>query len=518
MFDPFTSGIGDYYKREYLGKGAMGEVYGAYDSNFSEGWAIRRFNPQISSDDKLKYSLYAPTELNSRLRHSQISRITDVFEEEGVRYLVMEFAEGINLEKLVSAAGPLPVERAMPIFLQICDVLHYAHFQGVSHRGINPHNVMIDVANADQVTILDFGLAHFLESLTEGKYLLPQYKSPEQLKNPDHTDHRSDIYSAGLLLYYMLTGRHPELKGENIGLDLQGVPDEAAQLILKFTQPDKDERPVDIVWALYQDNDIKQEPMVRGYPALKTYPQIEPQKPEMVYVEGGSFVMGSLDGWLDERPIHRVNLSSFYISKYQVTEIEWWELMRKGWWERPTNLENLPAYNVSWCEAIEYCNKLSEMEGLQPCYSGSGYEIVCDWTANGYRLPTEAEWEYAARGGKLSKGYVYSGSDNLYEVAWYNYKRRPVGQKKANELGIHDMSGNVMEWCWDWYAKDYYGKSPKSDPKGPEKGWYRVMRGGSYRGYNMQCRVSDRYYNIPRSNYNSLGFRLVRGLAAALRM
>lgn len=94
MFDPFTSGIGDYYKRDYLGKGAMGEVYSAYDSNFSEGWAIRRFNPQISSDDKLKYSLYAPTELNSRLRHSQISRITDVFEEEGVRYLVMEFAEG----------------------------------------------------------------------------------------------------------------------------------------------------------------------------------------------------------------------------------------------------------------------------------------------------------------------------------------------------------------------------------------------------------------------------------------
>lgn len=133
----------------------------------------------------------------------------------------------------------------------------------VSHRGINPHNVMIDVANADQVTILDFGLAHFLESLTEGKYLLPQYKSPEQLKNPDHTDHRSDIYSAGLLLYYMLTGRHPELKGENIELDLQGVPDEAAQLIRKFTQTDKDERPVDIVWALYQDNDIKQEPMVR---------------------------------------------------------------------------------------------------------------------------------------------------------------------------------------------------------------------------------------------------------------
>ena len=229
----------------------------------------------------------------------------------------------------------------------------------------------------------------------------------------------------------------------------------------------------------------------------------------MVSVQGGSFRMGSNDGRSHEKPIHEVIVSSFWIGKYQVTQKEWKEVMGNN----PSNWQddNLPVENVSWYDAVEYCNRRSIQEGLTPCYSGKGSGITCDWNANGYRLPTEAEWEYAARGGHKSKGFVYSGSDDINEVAWHegNSDRRThnVGDKNSNELGIHDMSGNVWEWCWDWYAGSYYKKSPSINPKGPNSGSYRVLRGGSWSNLDL-CRVSNRSNSKPISNSRNHGFRV----------
>jgi len=215
--------------------------------------------------------------------------------------------------------------------------------------------------------------------------------------------------------------------------------------------------------------------------------------PAMVFVKGGWFEMGSNEGLADEKPIHRVWVDDFYISKYEVTQKEWVEIMGSN----PSFFkgDNLPVENVSWNDAQEFISKLNQKTGMK------------------YRLPSEAEWEYAARGGHQSKGYKYSGSNSLDVVGWYSQnsegKTRLIGTKKANELDIHDMSGNVTEWCSDWYDKNYYKSSPERNPAGPSTGQTRVFRGGSWYS-SLFWAVSYRGGGDPDYLSNNLGFRLVR--------
>ncbi|HRE59450.1 MAG TPA: formylglycine-generating enzyme family protein, partial [Candidatus Kapabacteria bacterium] len=199
----------------------------------------------------------------------------------------------------------------------------------------------------------------------------------------------------------------------------------------------------------------------------------------MIRIPYGTFQMGNTgaySGSSEEKPVRSVTISrDFLMSVYEITQKQYEEVMGTN----PSYFkgENLPVESVTWYDAVEYCNKLSEMEGLEKCYSGSGLSIVCDWDANGYRLPTEAEWEYAAKSG--TKTDLYSGDltnpdcspidENLDSIGWYcgnaNSKTQVVGQKAPNDFGLYDMSGNVWEWCWDWYAN--YNNATVTDPKGP---------------------------------------------------
>ncbi len=223
--------------------------------------------------------------------------------------------------------------------------------------------------------------------------------------------------------------------------------------------------------------------------------------------------MGSNNGDSDEKPVHQVTVSSFWIGKYEVTQKEWQEVMGSN----PSNWkgDNLPVEQISWNDAVDYCNKRSIKEGLSPCYSGSGAGITCNWNADGYRLPTEAEWEFAARGGVYSKGYKYSGSNDLGSVAWYTdnsgSKTHSVGSKAANELGIHDMSGNVFEWCWDWYGS-YYSSSPNNNPTGPDSEILRLSRGGGWNVNAFGLRVAYRFEGGPGGRGSATGFRLCRAM------
>ncbi len=215
----------------------------------------------------------------------------------------------------------------------------------------------------------------------------------------------------------------------------------------------------------------------------------------MVYVEGGIFTMGAtseqgFDAWNDEKPIHQVTLSSYYIGETEVTQALWQAVMGNN----PSRFkgDNLPVEMVSYKDIEEFITKLNQKTGKT------------------FRLPTEAEWEYAARGGNKSKGYKYSGSNNIEDVAWYrdnaNKKTHIVKTKQANELGLYDMSGNVWEWCSDRYG--YYSSSSQTNPKGPNSGSDRVLRGGSWNYDARYCRVSLRYIDNPSIRGSHSGFRL----------
>jgi len=235
---------------------------------------------------------------------------------------------------------------------------------------------------------------------------------------------------------------------------------------------------------------------------------------DMVFVKGGTFTMGDVwgggDG--DEKPIHLVTVSDFYMGKYEVTQKQYQQIMATN----PSNWkgDDLPVEQVSWYDAVEFCNKLSQKEGLSPCYSGSGNNMRCDFTKNGYRLPTEAEWEYVARSsGRDDRKWGGTNSEsNLGTYAWYlsnsDSKTHPAGTRQPNDLGIFDMSGNVWEWCWDW--KGSYSSSGQTNPIGPTSGSFRVLRGGCWLNYAGGCRSADRYFNAPTYRYYYLGFRLCK--------
>ena len=218
---------------------------------------------------------------------------------------------------------------------------------------------------------------------------------------------------------------------------------------------------------------------------------------EMIAVEGGTFTMGATseqgsDAYDDEKPAHQVTLSSYYIGKTEVTQELWQAVMGSN----PSKFSgtNLPVEKVSWEDCQSFVIKLNELTGKN------------------FRLPTEAEWEYAARGGNKSNGFKFSGGNNIAEVAWYsgngNKISHPVATKAPNELGIYDMSGNVWEWCSDWYSSSYYTSSSQTNPTGPNSGSYRVYRGGSWSGNDRYCRVSHRDSNYPSYRFNYLGLRL----------
>jgi formylglycine-generating enzyme required for sulfatase activity len=224
---------------------------------------------------------------------------------------------------------------------------------------------------------------------------------------------------------------------------------------------------------------------------------------KMIYIEGGTFTMGATseqgdDAFDWEKPAHSVTLSSYSIGETEVTQALWEAVMGSN----PSYFSgsNKPVECVSWNDCQDFISKLNSMTGQN------------------FRLPTEAEWEYAARGGKKSRDYKYAGSNTIDNVAWYDensyakgsssseYGTHNVATKLANELGIYDMSGNVWEWCQDWYGS--YSSGSQTNPTGPVSGSFRVGRGGSWLGDARHCRVSCRYFYVPTTRLNCLGLRL----------
>lgn len=293
-------------------------------------------------------------------------------------------------------------------------------------------------------------------------------------------------------------------------------------------------------------------------PGLASATQAQPNVPEgMVRIPAGSFQMGDSFGEVvGAWPVHTVTVSAFYMDKYEVSKAFWDEVANwaaaNGYDIKPADglgkAANHPVYYVSWYGAVKWANARSEREGLTPCYyTGAPQAAVyrtgivdvpidaVEWNACGYRLPTEAEWEKAARGGAVGRRFPWSDTDtiqharaNYYSISGINYDTSPtrgfhptyatggepytspVGSFAPNGYGLYDMAGNVWEWVWDWWDLDYYSSSPGSDPRGPASGSARVARGGSWLFLAPYCRVANREFSSPDSSLHFLGIRLVR--------
>ena len=256
----------------------------------------------------------------------------------------------------------------------------------------------------------------------------------------------------------------------------------------------------------------------------------------LILVQGGTFSMGCTygSGDDDEFPVHQVTLSPYYISNHEVRQDEYSAITGSN----PSQFNYGPEYpvdNVCFFDAVAYCNLRSVYEQFMPCYEYSGYgfnvadwplgwntsfhnNIICHFDFDGYRLPTEAEWEYAARGGMYTNNYNYAGSNNINTVAWYgsnsNGMSHPVGQKAPNELGLYDMSGNLWEICWDWYGPYQASTEPVVDPQGPPYASDRVFRGGMWQAAENYARVANRSHASPSNVAATYGFRVVRSIVS----
>jgi formylglycine-generating enzyme required for sulfatase activity len=314
---------------------------------------------------------------------------------------------------------------------------------------------------------------------------------------------------------------------------------------------------------------IPYDPMMprRFYRLVLDGPPAAPPTPAgFEQIPAGSFQMGNAlaasdDGAADELPVHPVYVSAFYMAKYEVTKALWDEVREWGLNHNYLDLavgagkaSTHPVQTITWYDMLKWCNARSQKEGLIPCYYTDAAQTVASiyktgtptidntmvkWSANGYRLPTEAEWEKAARGGLSGKrfpwgdtinhtyanyynsNYFYESPQNQgYHPLWSNNDdgnypyTSPVGSFAANAYGLYDMAGNVWEWCWDWYSSIYYTPSPRSDPRGAVSGSLRVSRGGSWGNSAVYGRVAVRYYGNPGYGYfNEMGFRPARGSA-----
>ena len=506
------------------------------------------------------------------LEHPNIIHVNEVFEANNTVYYVMEYLDAGSLRSYVREHGALSENEALAIMMPIMNAVDYLHQHRMTHLDIKPDNVMLkhDPDTGEIIPVLiDFGLSKHYDkngnptSTMRASGFSDGYAPVEQYTGIYTFSPQADVYALAATLYYALVGKDPviatELSEEKIRAALNGKSNHVVSAIVEAMRMHKGERTLSVrkmmqtldgvsseplnktkqakthktkrikleeneahsektqewfrnhalwisggvlalvgiifIWYLFSLNSKNLSPFATVGEVIKI-PVKAGVDIEMVKVEAGTFMMGATSEMKDpdrwEKPVHQVTLTNdYYMGKYEVTQALWEAVMDSN----PSYFkgDNLPVETVSWNDCQEFISKLNSMTGRK------------------FRLPTEAEWEYAARGGKKSRGYQYSGSNSISDVAWYrgNSGRvtHPVGTKQANELGIYDMSGNVEEWCSDWYGS--YSSSSQTNPTGADSGSFRVYRGGSWSGFAGYCRASNRCCRFPNLPYYDFGLRLV---------
>ena len=503
---------------------------------------------EISPDSKVKaYAEKFRKEAQklASLTHPNIVRVLEVFEANNTIYYSMEYLPGGSLNDYVNKRDGLPEREAIKCIRQIGSALLYLHTNKMLHLDVKPANIMrSDTTGA--LKLIDFGLAKryvdngdpessaSLGSGTTGYAPLEQADASNEMEFSPSID----VYALGATYYKLLTAHVPDSAVDVLNSGLSTMP---------LVKKNVSQKSIDAIKAAMEPLKAKRLPNVQEF--LDMLPRVDDDtifyekkerklkkrwlvaillavlillpsayflffvkrkntplqvaafekalNMEMVRVEGGTFMMGSdsvsdpmADS--DERPLRKVALSTFYIGRYEVTLRQWDAVMRHTTDGSSKNAD-FPVHNITWDDVERFIDRLNEETGRE------------------YRLPTEAEWEYAARGGRHAEKYAYSGGKQPEPVAWFaensNRTVHRVGGLQPNALGLYDMSGNVWELCSDYYGP--YDTLDVKDPQGPERGVYHVMRGGSCNSSPQSCRVTFRQDNSLMSGDAVVGFRLV---------
>jgi len=567
--------IGKYEIKAELGGGGFGVLYRGWDADVRRNVAIKLLKSE--PDKAMKARFRDEAAATGNLRHPNIVTLYDSGEHDGKPYLVMEFLDGEDLQKVIRNRRPISLLEKVRIMSQVAEALHYAHGRGVLHRDVKPANIML--LPDGTVKVLDFGIASLAQAefrrISQSRLTPPgsilgtvHYMPPEMFRDGFEFDVLGDVYSYGLTYYELVTGVYPfdapELARILFRITLEEAravrelipecPAALASVIQRAMSKKREERYESLAEARLDFEPIRIElqkqqaakliPEVRALidggnqkaaqAKLREILDLDPGNPEFlnmqrllrtgpeptrvqtivpatappslkrlasmefVRIPAGVFLMGCSPGddecSNDEKPAHQVRITkAFEMGKFPVTQAQWEEVVGRN----PSHFKGpkRPVERVSWNEVQKFLSDLTAR--------GDGYH---------YRLPTEAEWEYAARAGSTTRYCFGDDEAMLPDYAWFGKnsggETHPVGQKQPNAWGLYDVHGNVWEWCQDWYAA--YEAVPLVDPAGPASGMFRVVRGASFFDVARYLRAAYRDRFEPGFSYYNLGFRCVR--------
>ena len=559
---------GKYEIQRELGRGGMGIVYLAHDRDLPDTSpahrvAIKMLPPTLGRDQRWMTQLTREFDTAFVLRGDHVVRVFSFAKDDrtGSPFIVMEYVDGTSLDAILVSKGKLSEEDTITLAQALARGLHEAHERGLVHRDFKPGNVLVPYAGGfGAAKVADFGLARTVQSGMSqmtgqaGQSGTLMYNSPEQFRGSRRLDARSDQYSLGAALYECLAGyplvnpegdigwqvtrEEPEpIEGVSEGYTaalrraLAKAPADRFGSVIEFVDSLRNEEPIAVPAAPDPEQEPKPAAAPREKPtASKESSMVAPagwtsetrrvsvatpeggQEREIGYyrnslgmefvlIPSGEFMMGSPDDeegrFGNEGRVHKVRITKpFFLGAYEVTQAQWQAVMGNN----PSDFRgnDRPVEEVSWNDCQEFVSKLCAKEGA---------------ARKSYRLPTEAEWEYACRAGSRTRFYGGDDDSDLGKIGWYGGnsggETHDVGQKAPNAFGLYDMSGNVWEWCQDWFDSGYYGKSSRADPKGPGSAGYRVLRGGSWVNNSRDCRSAVRDGDGPASAYNLSGFRVV---------
>lgn len=540
-----------YVIKSVLGQGGFGITYLAVHTMLDVEVAIKEFFPKTFCDrdantSHITLGTSANKELVGRfrtkfikearniakLKHPGIVRIQDVFEENNTAYYVMDFVDGQSLSNLVKKEVRIDTKTAIGWIEKVGDALSYIHSKNINHLDIKPANIMID--EIGNPILIDFGLAKQYDDAGEETSTTPVgishgYASPEQYRKGGVCSFspQADIYSLAATLYKLISGTTPPEAMALLDTELEFPDFVDKKIVLAISNAmsvNKKQRPSSVTEFI---SNLKGKHISKDDTEImativsvekETLDQLDSQEHncivkhddnsttinvngvyiKMIKVLGGEVRMEENGGFFSsifDHPVQNVELSDFEIGQTQVTQELWCAVMGNESNLSSYKGKDRPVDSISYYDALEFIHKLNKMTGLI------------------FKLPSESQWEYAAKGGIHSKGYKFSGSNNLSDVGWHdtinwNEGTRPVAQKRPNEIGLYDMSGNVEEWCEDWYSE--YNSVVKKDYSGQKMGEKKVLRGGSFYHVSSVCTVFKRQCAYPSEKSHTIGFRLVR--------